>query len=216
MNFSFSNLIKAVQKDASAKVLVLSNLITIFLAVAFNWSVMIILWTYWLQSVIIGFFNFLRILTLKDFSTESYLSNGKPLLSIQAAKFGSAVFFVFHYGFFHLVYAVFLSGFSFASAIFSGTIFFDFGFVVLGGIIFFFNHLFSFLYFRNKPKKIKPNLGKIMMFPYARIIPMHLTIIFGGIFLATGIGSAFVVVLFLSLKTLADLIMHSVEHKEQF
>lgn len=54
-----------------------------------------------------------------------------------------------------------------------------------------------------------------MFFPYARIIPMHLTIIFGGMFLYLGIGSVFVLVLFLGLKAVADLIMHIIEHREQ-
>jgi len=45
-----------------------------------------------------------------------------------------------------------------------------------------------------------------MFFPYARIIPMHLTIIFG---MLLGKGA---IVLFLTLKTLADMIMHVLEH----
>ena len=70
-----------------------------------------------------------------------------------------------------------------------------------------------FLYFKNKPQK--RNIGELMFFPYARIIPMHLTIIFGGIFLFSGIASTFVLILFLGLKTVADLVMHFIEHKEQ-
>ena len=44
-----------------------------------------------------------------------------------------------------------------------------------------------------------------MFYPYARIIPMHLTIIFGSSFGGT-------LPLFLVLKTFADAIMHVVEH----
>jgi len=211
MNFSFQGLVDSFQKDSSAKVLVLSNLITIVLAVVFSWSIMIILWSYWLQSIIIGFFNFFKILTLKEFSTDGYKSNGREVPATTGTKIGTAFFFAFHYGMFHLIYSFFLLGFSFAS---SGISFEEIGFVFLSGIIFFVNHLFSFLYFKSKPQK-KQNIGAVMFFPYLRIIPMHTTIIFGGMFLFTGIGSAFVLVLFLSLKTIADLAMHSIEHREQ-
>lgn len=205
------NLINSVQKDNSAKVLILSNLLTIVLAVAFSWSIIIILWSYWLQSVIIGFFNFIKILTLKDFSTEGFKSNGRSVSPTTATKISTALFFAFHYGFFHLVYALFLLTFSFVSQSFA---LIDFGFVFLAGIIFFFNHLFSFLYFKNKPQK-KQNIGSVMFFPYIRIVPMHLTIIFGGMFLFSGSGSVFVLIFFLILKSIADIIMHTIEHKEQ-
>ncbi|MFH1588844.1 MAG: DUF6498-containing protein [Candidatus Diapherotrites archaeon] len=213
MNLSFQSLTDSVQKDSSAKVLVLSNLITIVLAVVFSWSIMIILWSYWLQSVIIGFFNFFKILTLKDYSTEGMKISGmrgQPAATT-GIKIFIAFFFAFHYGFFHLVYSFILGAFTFASQAITFT---DLNFILLAGIIFFFNHLFSFLYFKSKPQK-KANIGTVMFFPYARIIPMHLTIIFGGMFLYLGIGSVFVLILFLGLKTVADLVMHSIEHKEQ-
>ena len=55
----------------------------------------------------------------------------------------------------------------------------------------------------------------LMSRPYARIIPMHLTIILGGFFLMSGIVNVFVLVLFLVLKTGADLKMHFSEHENE-
>ena len=49
----------------------------------------------------------------------------------------------------------------------------------------------------------------MMFFPYARIVPMHLTIIFGS----TDWGQRQSLALFLFLKLLADVIMHIVERK---
>lgn len=49
-------------------------------------------------------------------------------------------------------------------------------------------------------------LGTLMFYPYLRIIPMHLTIIFGSMM---GEGK---VVLFMILKTVSDAAMHMVEH----
>ncbi len=206
------DLLSSVQKDSSAKVLILSNVITIILAVVFSWSLMIILWGYWCQSVIIGFFNFLRILSLKDFSTKGMKISGvqgQPSVTT-GIKFVIAIFFAIHYGIFHLVYAAFLGVFTFVSQSVSPV---DFGYIFLMAIIFFLNHLFSFMYFKNKQKK-KSNIGTVMFFPYARIFPMHLIIMFGLPFYALG-GSLPVLVLFLLLKTGADLVMHYIEHKEQ-
>ncbi len=59
--------------------------------------------------------------------------------------------------------------------------------------------------------KRTPNIGTIMFFPYARVIPMHLTIVIGGHFTK---GSQGALILFLALKTIADLIMHMIEHAE--
>lgn len=53
-------------------------------------------------------------------------------------------------------------------------------------------------------------LGTLMFLPYARVVPMHLTIIFGGMLAR---DSAFALLLFCSLKTAADVLMHYVEHR---
>jgi hypothetical protein len=52
-----------------------------------------------------------------------------------------------------------------------------------------------------------PNIGTLMFLPYARIIPMHLTIVLA---LPLGGGALWFFVL---LKTAADVIMHKVEHR---
>ena len=54
----------------------------------------------------------------------------------------------------------------------------------------------------------RPNIGTLMSLPYARILPMHLTIVFGGLFFG-GIGAF---LLFGALKVVADVIMHTIEH----
>lgn len=72
---------------------------------------------------------------------------------------------------------------------------------------------FSFFYNRKWVDKRKPNIGKMMFFPYARIIPMHLTMIFGGWMSFGGFGGKMTLLLFMLLKTGADAIMHVVEKK---
>ncbi len=82
--------------------------------------------------------------------------------------------------------------------------------VLYASLVFFINHLLShFLNRQEDCKKIK-NIGAMMFFPYARIIPMHLII-------ATGLhafGGPISLVVFMLLKTFADVVMHVIEHKQ--
>jgi hypothetical protein len=162
------------------------------------------MWVYWFQSITIGFFNFIRILQLKEFSTEGFKINGQPVQPTQSTKIFTAFFFLFHYGFFHFVYLIFLLTGTFAKVYGNGPNFIGLKHIFLTALLFFINHLFSYFYNRPRDTK-KQKIGSLMFYPYARIIPMHLTIIFSFSF-----GGA--LPLFLMLKTFADGIMHVVEH----
>jgi len=197
--------------DLSLFLLILSNIITIILAVTENWSLITLIWIFWTQSIIIGIFNFIRILTLKNFSTENFYINHMPVAPTKSTKYFTAFFFLIHYGFFHFVYFVFLlagSAFQIAgnSLPITGL---SLLFIFINIAIFFGNHLYSFIANYEKDSKKVKNIGTVMFFPYARIIPMHLTIVF-GIFLIHSTGA---LIFFLILKTIADIIMHQIEHK---
>lgn len=197
--------------------LVFSNLLVIFFAIVDGISANEVLWIYWSQSLIIGVFNFIKMITLKDFSTEGFKQGKKQMLPTRATAISSAVFFLFHYGFFHLVYAVFLgafSEFSHSEGSSSGAKYF-----LLSAGMFFISYLIEFINSRKEQIDKLPNIGLIMFAPYARIIPMHLTIIVGGFIGAA--GSIFstntnlaIIVLFIGLKTLVDLITHSIDFKK--
>ena len=90
--------------DLSLLFLLFSNILTIFFAITENWNLSTIMWIYWFQSIIIGFFNFIRILQLKEFSTEGFRINGRPAQPTQGTKIFTAFFFLFHFGFFHFSY----------------------------------------------------------------------------------------------------------------
>ena len=95
--------------------LIFSNLLVVFFAIVDGISANEVLWIYWSQSVIIGIFNFIKMITLKEFSTEGFKQGKKQMLPTRATAISSAVFFLFHYGFFHVIYAVFLGAFSYFS-----------------------------------------------------------------------------------------------------
>ncbi len=196
--------------------LIFSNLLVVFFAIVDGISANEVLWIYWAQSVIIGIFNFIKMISLKEFSTEGFKQGKKQMLPTRATAISSAVFFLFHYGFFHVIYAVFLgafSDFSHSDGRSSGINYF-----LLSAGMFFVSYLIEFINSRKEQTEELPNIGLIMFAPYARIIPMHLTIIFGGFIGAA--GSIFstntnlaIIVLFIGLKTVVDLITHSIDFK---
>ncbi len=195
---SMDNLKRPFYYDLSLWLLLFSNCATIYFAVAHNWPLITIMSVYWVQSCIIGFTNAVRIATLRKFSTEHFLLLGKPVQPTADTKRKTTYLFMTTYGFFHCVYGIILF---FAAEV-------DLFPLLLGGTIFFVDHVFSFLYNREGDKK-RTNLGELFFFPFARILPMHLVIVFYGVFLS-GKGP---LLLFLGLKTLADIFMHGLEHR---
>ncbi len=191
-----------------------SNLAVIVFAVIDNLSATEVMWIYWIQSVIIGIFNFLRILMLKNFSVDGMKINEKEVLPTKATKVTTAIFFLFHYGFFHIVYAVFLGTFP---IILSEEKTSAGGFYLFfTALVFLVNYGVEFYKEQTTLTDEIPNLGTVMFIPYFRIIPMHLTIILGGFLAASGSffktdTSLFVIILLMGIKTFVDLITHSVD-----
>ncbi|MDO9326270.1 MAG: DUF6498-containing protein [Methanoregula sp.] len=203
--------------------LIAANVITIVLAVIQNWDIATVMFIYWVQSLIIGLFTIISLLTAV---ASPPITNGdgasiqKPLSPFQEKwgflffKYGLAAFFAVHYGFFHYAYYFFIV----ESGIF-GQVNFSSPDLYLACGFFFLNHLYSYRYYRKEPLPGKDTLGEDFVMPYSRIIPMHLTIIFGGIVVlvlqAFGILTTLpVLILFLVLKTYADLDMHLKKHNE--
>lgn len=199
----------------STLTLIFSNLLVIFFAIVDGLSATEVLWIYWAQSVIIGIFNFIKMVTLKEFSTDGFKKGGKTMLPTRATAISSGIFFLFHYGFFHVVYAVFLGAFSTFS--YSNSESSDTKYLLISSGVFFVSYLIEFINSK-KEKDDLPNIGFVMFAPYARIIPMHLTIILGGFIGAAGgffstNTNLLIIILFTSIKTVVDLITHSVDLK---
>lgn len=192
----------APQWDGSVWSLVATNLLSLGLALAADWSLASLMFLYWCQSVIIGVASAARILSLDRFSTENFRINDRAVAPTAGVKIQTAVFFVVHYGFFHVVYLVFL----FADS--DAALAVNLGFAACV-VLFALNHAWSYRYNVAQDRRGTPNIGTLMFTPYLRIVPMHLTIIAGG---ALG-TSTVTLVLFCLLKTAADTAMHLVEHR---
>lgn len=180
--------------------LLIANAVTLVLALALHWSVASLLWPFWLQSVIIGWYARQRMLALTSFSTEGFTSNDQPVPENEEGKRSTANFFVLHYGIFHLAYLVFLFDQAPPARLL------DLVLLAACG--------YSFVYAQRKTfaeqvaadAQGRPNLGKLMFLPYLRVLPIHLSIVFGAA--STGAWGLFV---FVPLKTIADLLLDRVD-----
>ena len=189
----------------STRSLLIANAVTLATALIFQWPLSLLLWPYWIQSVVIGYFSGKRMLVLERFSTEDVLVNDQPVEPTEATKHSAVLFFTLHYGFFHLGYAFFIA----TRAEETGC--WDWIGVAVAALTFVWNHRFSYQQNIEADVAGTPNIGTLMFLPYLRIVPMHLTILAGGV-LTSGF-SLLVVVFFCLLKTGADVAMHRIEHK---
>lgn len=179
--------------------LVLSNLVPIAGVFLFHWDVFPLLFLFWLENIVIGVINVLKILLA-----------GSP--NGWAEKLFTAVFFSVHYGMFTFVHGIFLV------AIFGGGIHHGFlNLAMMSQIIrdnhlqwplaaLVISHLVSFGYdYLWRGEFRQTSVATLMKQPYSRVIIMHLTIIFGGFVMmvlkSPALGLAFLV----CLKIIFDL-----------
>jgi hypothetical protein len=185
-------------------------------------GLILLLWPYWAQSVVIGYYARKRMLALETFSTAGLQMNDEPIPATKDGARSTANFFTMHYGFFHFVYFVFLMVFTTTSndaglvpvtvngepkEVFVGTL--DaLDALLIAAIALSFAHAHQITHREQVAMDAgaNRNLGGLMAFPYLRVVPMHLTIIL-GLVLGKGAG----LLLFGGLKTLADVGMHLVE-----
>jgi hypothetical protein len=189
--------------ESSGKVLLLSNILAMVVVVLLDYEFAVLVWVYWLESVVMGVFAFLKLL----------MSGIRQTGTLPVGIF-LALFFAVHYGMFHLAYLIFLLTLPWFSIDPSEVLW-----IFLAGGIFFASHAYSF--YGNvwkKPKDIPagPKATKLQFIePYSRILPIHVTIILAGISIGFfGIGQdPGLLLLFMGLKTASDLYFHMLKHK---
>ena len=205
----------------SGLVLVLANLVPVYGVLALGWDVFPVMLLFWLENVVVGVLNVLRLLVARPQEGASW-----------AAKVFIIPFFCLHYGIFTLVHGVFVF------VLFSGGgVMGDAG-PFAGGdpepfptsevvresisalglgiplVLLTVSHLFSFVWnFLLGGEYRRNSLQEIMFRPYGRIVVLHLAILIGG-FLAMSLGSpVWALLLLIGLKIGLDVKGHLRTHR---
>ncbi|UCG46292.1 MAG: hypothetical protein JSU94_12380 [Phycisphaerales bacterium] len=188
--------------------LLLANLIVIIWAMVERWSLAIVVWIYWGQSVIMGVFWLCRIVS----------NIGPPIRPVTARQaepsdvalrnpVRTAAFFLFHYTMFHFLLVGALAAISEKSP---GRLIevLPMKMVVLLAVVFVVEQYISFKKDLKADRGKRLNVRKSAVFLYAHVIPIHVTIFIGLRLHESGLGHEFLVPVFLIAKTGADVVMH--------
>jgi hypothetical protein len=187
---------------SSLIVLLAANVIALAIAWRYGMGLRDLMIVYWIQSIIIGLATIVRIVAIgwleyRQIPKRDWFLRENPFF----ARAGEALFFTFHWGLFHLVYLVFI-------------------FMLIPGqagsmqayqacaLVFLLNHGYSLWQNLRRDVENRPRSLTVAALPYARVVPMHVTIIFGTMYFSAT-GKFF---LFAGLKILADVAMHVLEH----
>jgi len=191
--------------------LLLANLFPLYGVLFLGWDVFLIILVFWLENVVIGAFNVLRMLVAAPRDGASW-----------ALKAFLVPFFCVHYGGFCAGHGVFVVGF-FGGAMRGDGTFRNledvFGFVrssglkwaVLGLVL---SHGVSFVMnYLRKGEYRNAKLETLMFQPYGRVVILHLTIILGGMAAMALRSPVWALVLLIGLKVAVDLRAHLKERE---
>ena len=183
--------------------LVLSNLIPLVGVWFFGWDRWSIVFLYWMESAVIGFYAILKMLLAKG--QPKTLTSG-----LGAQKLFIIVFFMIHFGGFMLVHLALLTGAHLFISTITGLKQSSsdlWNTMLMGGSSMMLSHGYSFTtnYWRGREyERVTP--GEVMISPYPRIILMQLVSFFCLVLFAPEIVMVF-------FKTIFDIIGHMLERR---
>jgi hypothetical protein len=186
----------------SVFLLLAANIVPILGIIFFKWNVVNILFLYWAESAVIGFWNVMKILSFQGAKKE------RASVTFFSKAFAS-LFFIVHFGGFMAGHFMFI--FALAQGITDIAVHpLDLLAATWIGIAsLFVSHGYSFVFnFLLGNERKQGNEGRLMLQPYARIIVMHLTIIFGFTLVSIFGQPIMLLLLFVVLKTGVDLASH--------
>ncbi len=156
-----------------------------------------LIWLYYSQNLLLGFFNFLDMATVRKVAVPDIdpgIGNKKqgkfPALS-------SAWSFLLMFGFFHFVYFIFLITMKRSGP-------FDWLFYKNFLLVFLMFQILNFIQHKIWYKKNPPKITQMTIVPFLRIVPMHLCILIPGFFNISNLT------VFLVLKVIADVLTYVV------
>lgn len=209
--------------DISLLSLIVTNIIVIVLAVIQKWDLSVLVLLYVIQSFIIGFFHFLKLVNKKNIDVTNFpLINGFSLSTIKTTKIILSIVYWWLYQSILVIYLIFAAVFSLASTQFcssstqnvctqsTSTNWLFFGISIA---IFFINHLISYIVNFKKDTEKPETVWALLFMPYLRFIPIHIILTIGVVFFKSSLNS-FNLILFLLLKTAIDVYTHNYIHNQ--
>ena len=199
----------------TALVLIAANLLPLYGVLVLGWAVLPIMVLFWLENIVIGVLNILRILFASPADTASW---AKKLLLVP--------FFTVHYGLFTAAHGLFvfvLFGGEPYKALVDGLWTIDAArraiteFALWPGIgALAASHLFSFFWnYLGQREFQQARPEALMRTPYSRVIVLQVTIIFGGMLIQILHSPLWALLLLIGLKIGIDLRAHLKEHRRQ-
>jgi uncharacterized protein DUF6498 len=204
----------------TGKLLIVANLIPIYGVLVHDWAIFPLILLYWLENLWLGVLQMVRLILLP---TLEGLSAGKML----AGKLFLVPFFAVHYGMFCMIHGVFVfaifrgddggfgsSFFPTLSAVIEAVERYKLQTALLAlGL----SHLISLLrhvFFAREQDA--PGIGPAMVFGgiYARIVVLHVAILFGSFFVMAFGSPMFALILLIALKTAIDYAAHRKQHEK--
>lgn len=196
----------------SSLVLIAANLVPLYGVLALDWPVFPIMVLFWLENIVIGLLNVLRML-LADPTNRA----------LWHAKLGQVPFFGLHYGLFAAIHGLLVFRF-FGSPVYEGLIHelwtgaavlrviadYDLG---LSLAVLATSHAFSFLWnYVGRGEFRQATLKGLVRQPYSRVVVLHVTLLVGGgVVLLLG-SPLWALVVLIALKIALDLRAHLRDH----
>lgn len=193
--------------------LIAANLLPLYGVLALGWEVFPVMVLFWMENVVIGVLNVLRMLLASPGSAAAWV----PKLFV-------AAFFCVHYGLFTAVHGLFVfalfggdsyralvdglwAGDAARHAIAEFTLW-----PALAALAA--SHVFSFLFnYLGRGEFRDASPAALMHAPYGRVMVLHVTIIFGGILTQALHSPLWALLLLIALKIALDLRAHVREHR---
>jgi len=178
-----------------------------------GWDVFPVMFLFWSENVVIGFYNVLRILTCRPEEKVGWL-----------VKLFTVPFFIFHYGGFTIGHGFFII------ALFARHVLVDAPGPKLDVLMqtlrqyklpyaiiaLFLSHGYSFIVnYLGKGEYRRYNISMLMKHPYTRIILLHITLVLGGGLVMILKSPVAGLVLLILLKIGLDIRAHIKEHRKQ-
>jgi Family of unknown function (DUF6498) len=212
----------------SAILLVAVNAIPIIGVAFWDWSLMMILVLYWIESGIVGVINVFKISRAQGGGDGPAVSVDGNRVTIRISGMASGMgrssvvgFFILHYGIFWVVHGVFIFLLPLFAGLSTGLLLgpMDFGPLPLDGLLlsalllaashtvsYFTNYLGRGEYLRVTPT------GQ-MMSVYGRVVALHVTVVAGAALIGAFGAPIAALYLLVGIKTAIDLVLHLREHR---